>query len=159
MSTLTILAAVLVLAGVVGVVVPVLPGLLLVWAGVAVWAFDRGGAWGWGTLAAVTVLLAAGTAVKYLVPGRRLKRDGVPGRTLAAGAVLGLAGFFLVPVLGLFLGFVLGVYLAERVRLGDHPPAWASTRKALAATGWSILIELGTALTAATLWVTAAVVS
>lgn len=159
MAALTILAAVLVAVGLVGVVVPVLPGLVLVWAGVAVWAYDRGGPWGWGTLAVVSVVLVAGTAVKYLVPGRRLKREGVPGRTLVAGGLLGLAGFFLVPVVGLFLGFVLGVYLAERVRLGDHPPAWASTRKALAATGWSILIELATALTAATLWVTAAVVS
>lgn len=159
MSALTLLAAALVTVGLAGVVVPVLPGLLLVWAGVAVWSFDRGGAWGWGTLAVVTVLLAVGSAVKYLVPGRRLKRDGVPGRTLVAGGLLGLVGFFVVPVVGLFLGFVLGVYLAERVRLGDHPPAWVSTRKALAATGWSILIELATALTAATLWVTAAVVS
>jgi uncharacterized protein len=110
-------------------------------------------------LAVVTVVLVVGSVVKYLVPGRRLKRDGVPGRTLVIGGLLGLAGFFVVPVVGLFLGFVLGVYLSERQRLGEHQPAWESTRKALAATGWSILIELGTGLTAATCWVTAAVLS
>jgi uncharacterized protein YqgC (DUF456 family) len=139
------------------VIVPVVPGLLLVWAGVAVWAAGRHDAWGWGTLGLVTVLLLVGSVVKYLVPGRRLKRDGIPGRSLLLGGLLGVVGFFVVPVVGLLVGFVLGIYLSERARLGDHPQAWVSTRKALAATGWSILIELATGLAATTLWVTAAI--
>jgi uncharacterized protein len=153
----TLLAALLVGIGLVGVIVPLLPGLLLVWAGIAVWAFARQDAWGWGTLALVTVLLLAGSVIKYLLPGRRLKQDGVPGRSLLLGGLLGVVGFFVLPVVGLFVGFVLGIYLSERARLGEHPPAWASTRKALVATGWSILIELATGLAAATVWVTAAI--
>jgi NADH-quinone oxidoreductase subunit E len=34
--------------------------------------------------------------------------------------VLGIVGFFVVPVVGLLLGFVLGVYLAELARLGRN---------------------------------------
>ena len=34
------------------------------------------------------------------------------------GGACGVVGFFVVPVVGLFLGFVLGVYVAERRRLG-----------------------------------------
>ena len=157
MAGTTLVAAVLVAAGLAGIVVPVLPGLGLVWAGVVVWAVGRGDAWGWGTVALVTVIVAAGSVVKYLVPGRRLKRGGIPGHSLLLGAVLGVVGFFVVPVVGLFLGFVLGIYLSERVRLGDHRQAWVSTRKALGAAGWSILIELGTGMAAATVWVTAAI--
>jgi len=157
MAGTTVVAALMVAVGLAGIVIPVLPGLVLVWAGVAVWALGRGDAWGWGTLALVTVIVAAGSVVKYLVPGRRLQRHGIPGRSLLVGAVLGVVGFFVLPVVGLFVGFVLGIYLSERVRLGSHPQAWASTRKALAATGWSILIELGTGLVAATAWVTAAI--
>jgi len=61
-----------------------------------------------------------------------------------------------VPVVGLVLGFVLGVYLAERARLG-RDGAWPSTRTALGAVGWSILIELAAGLLATAVWVGALV--
>ena len=51
------------------------------------------------------------------------------------------AGFFVVPVVGLVLGFVAGVYAAERRRVGVEA-AWPSTLAALRAVGLCILIEL-----------------
>jgi uncharacterized protein YqgC (DUF456 family) len=101
--------------------------------------------------------VAVGSVVKYLLPGRRLRDSGVPGRTIAVGVVLGVVGFFVIPVVGLFLGFVLGVYLAELARLGGHERAWPSTRHALTAVGWSIVIELATGLLAAAVWIGAVV--
>ena len=138
--------------GLVGVLVPVLPGLLLVWAAVTVWAFAESSATGWVVLALVTALLAVGTVVKYVVPGRRLRQAGIPWTSTAAGGVLGLVGFFVLPVLGLLIGFVLGVYLAERARLGADRPAWESTRQALVAAGWSLLIELAAGVAMAITW-------
>ncbi|MGQ0572705.1 MAG: DUF456 domain-containing protein [Pseudonocardia sp.] len=155
----TVLAAVLVAAGLVGILLPVLPGLLLVLAGIAVWAVPRNDAVGWTVLAAAAAIVAIGTVAKYLLPGRRLRDSGVPTRTMVAGAALGVVGFFVIPVLGLFLGFVLGVFLAELARLGDGALAWPSTRGALYAVGWSILIELAAGLVAAAVWVGALVLT
>ena len=152
-------AAVLVLMGLVGIVVPVLPGLLLVVVGIAAWAVPRGDALAWTTLGIAIAIVVAGTVVKYLLPGKRLKEAGVPGRTLALGAVLGIVGFFVVPIVGLFLGFVLGIYLGEQLRLKDGRKAWASTRKALAAVGWSVAIELLAGVLAAGVWVGALVLA
>ena len=42
---------------------------------------------------------------------------GVPTRTLLFGSLLGIIGFSVVPIFGLFPGFVLGVFLAESARL------------------------------------------
>ena len=143
---MTLLSGLMIVVGLVGIVVPVLPGLLLVWGGVAVWSLARHDTAGWLVLGVVTALAVAGSVVKYLLPGRRLRTSGVPWSTLAAGGVLCVIGFFVVPVIGLPLGFVLGVYLAERFRLPGHAAAWASTRAALAAVGWSMVIEFLTAL-------------
>jgi uncharacterized protein YqgC (DUF456 family) len=153
----TVIAAVLVAVGIVGILLPVLPGLILVVAGIAVWAVARGDAVAWIVLAVAVAIVVVGTVVKYLLPGRRLRDSGVPGRTIAAGAVLGVVGFFVIPVVGLFVGFVLGVYLVELARLGGHERAWPSTKEALGAVGWSILIELATGLLAAAVWIGALV--
>jgi hypothetical protein len=73
----------------------------------------------------------------------------VPRRSTLIGVLLGLVGFFVIPVVGMFVGFPLGVYLSERHRLGSGDRAWASTKHALRATGLSIMIEfVGTALAA-----------
>jgi uncharacterized protein YqgC (DUF456 family) len=149
----TLLAGLLIVVGIVGVLVPVLPGLLLVLVGIAVWAVPRNDTVGWTVLGLAVLVVVLGSVAKYLLPGRRLREAGVPMRTLALGGVLGLVGFFVIPVVGLFLGFVLGVYLGELGRLGDRSRAWPATKRALAAVGWSILIELATALLAASVWV------
>jgi len=94
---------------------------------------------------------------KYAVPGRRLKEIGIPSSTQWTGVALGLVGFFVVPVIGLFLGFVLGVYLAERRRLGAA--AGASTKAALRAVGLSIVIELVAGTLAAGCWVVGVVLT
>ncbi|MEH1128640.1 DUF456 domain-containing protein [Micromonospora sp. CPCC 206061] len=152
-STVTVLAGLAIVVGIAGVIVPVLPGLLLCWAGVLAWAVLGEGGWGkWVVLAFATLLAFAGTLVKYLWPGRKLKRAGVPNTTLLAGGALGLAGFFLVPLVGLIAGFVLGVWLAERARLGDSGQAWPSTKHALKAVGLSMVIELCAALGIAGAW-------
>jgi uncharacterized protein YqgC (DUF456 family) len=151
-----VLAGLLVVAGLVGVVVPVLPGLLLVVGGIAVWAVPRGDATGWTVLAVAVAIVVLGTVLKYLLPGARMRAAGVPARTLLTGGVLGIVGFFVIPVVGLVLGFVLGVYLAEHARLG-RDGAWPSTRTALAAVGWSILIELAAGLSATAVWIGALV--
>ncbi len=153
MTAETIAAGVLIVVGLVGILLPILPGLLLVLAGIAVWAVPRSDAVGWTVLGAATAIVMIGSVAKYLLPGRRLRDSGVPGRTLGIGAVLGVVGFFVIPIVGLIIGFVLGVYLAERGRLGDRSAAWPSTRGALAAVGWSIIIELAAGLLAAAVWV------
>jgi uncharacterized protein len=65
-------------------------------------------------------------------------------------------GFFVVPVVGLPLGFLLGVYLSELQRVGRER-AWPATRAAVGAAGLSLLIELAAGLLAATTWLLGAV--
>lgn len=152
-GTITLIAGLAILVGIFGVVIPVLPGLLLCWAGVLLWAIFADGGWvKWLIFAVATAIAVTGTVVKYAWPGRNLKRSGVPNRSLLAGGLLGLVGFFVVPVVGLVLGFVLGVYLAERVRLADSAQAWPSTKQALKAAGLSMLIELAAGIAIGITW-------
>ena len=150
-----ILVGLAIAVGLIGIVVAALPGLILVWGAVAVWAFVEKTPLAWVVLVIATVLTVGGQTVKYTVPGKRLRDAGVPKRSLLSGAVLGLIGFFVIPIVGLVIGFVLGVYLAERIRLKDHRQAWPNTKHAIKAAGLSIAIEMAAGLAIAGLWLVA----
>ncbi|MEV6301535.1 DUF456 domain-containing protein [Actinoplanes sp. NPDC051861] len=149
-----LLSGLLIATGVVGVMLPMLPGLLLTWSGVLLWALLGDGSAGvrYTVLAAATVIAGAGMVIKFLWPGKKLRNSGVPTSALMAGGVLGLIGFFAIPVIGLVLGFLLGVWLVELNRLGSER-AWPSTRAALGAVGLSLMVEFAAALGIAVVWV------
>ncbi|KWX01272.1 DUF456 domain-containing protein [Carbonactinospora thermoautotrophica] len=151
-TTGLVLVGLTLLVGLAGVVLPVLPGLLLCWAAVLVWALVERTAVAWAVLGVATLLIGLSQVAKYLVPGRRMRAAGVPWSSLALGGALGVVGFFLVPVAGLVLGFVLGVYAAEWLRLRTREGAWRSTVHALKAVGLSILIELAAGLLVTATW-------
>ena len=148
-----VLVAVAIAVGLAGILVPLLPGTLLVWAAIAVWAYIEHTTVSGVVLGVATVVLGAGILVKYLWPARRMRAADVNGRALAAGAVLGVIGFFVIPVAGLLVGFVAGVYLAELAQRRDQRRAWASTVHAVKGVALSVGVELLAALLAAAAWV------
>ncbi len=158
MTGAEVLVALAIAVGLVGVIVPVLPGSLLVLGAILVWAWDLGTPTAWVVFAVATTFIAVGSIVKYVVPGRRLKDNDIPSSTLVLGGLLGVVGFFVIPVIGLLIGFVLGVYLAELQRVGGAA-AWPATKHALKAVGLSILIELAASLFAAATWVVGLVIT
>jgi uncharacterized protein YqgC (DUF456 family) len=151
MTGTVIVSGVLVVVGLFGIVVPVVPGTLVVLLGIFVWAAEESSTASWFVLGIAAACLAAGMVVKYAVPGRRLKAA-VPTSTLVYGGIGAVVGFFVIPLVGALVGFPVGIYLAERARVGAAG-ARQSTRSALQAVGISILIELAAALTATAVWV------
>jgi uncharacterized protein YqgC (DUF456 family) len=148
-----VLVALAIAVGLVGIVLPFLPGTLLIYAAIAVWAFMVRGTVAWVVLGVVTAVLGASLLVKYLWPARRMRAADVSGRTLAAGAVAGVIGFFVIPVVGLIVGFVAGVYLAELAHRRDNRRAWASTVHAVKGVALSVGVELAGGLIATAAWV------
>lgn len=142
-----LLIALVMLVGIVGVVVPVLPGLALVWAAGLVWVWLDGG--GPGRIAVgvlLTLLLVVGTVVKYALPARSATGAGAPRTTLLLGVAGSVVGLFLIPLVGVVVGGVGAVFVAELARLRDAQAAWRSTWAVLRAVGIGILVELTAAV-------------
>ncbi|WP_310717952.1 DUF456 domain-containing protein [Streptomyces lydicus] len=140
------------LLGLFGVLVPGIPGPLLVWAAVLWWAVTDKSAPAWTVLMGATALLLLNQVLKWLLPARDLRAAGAPYRTLFLAGTAGIVGFFVIPVIGGLLGAVGGLYALERVRLGSHGDAWASTRTVMRTIGLSVLIELFTCLLVVGAW-------
>lgn len=148
-----LLVGLVMVAGLVGIVLPVLPGLLLMWAAGLWWAIaDGGGVTRWVVLGVLTALLVLGTVTKYVLPARSAAARGAPVSTLVIGALAAVVGFFVIPVVGLLIGGIAGIYLAEYARLRDGGQAWTSTRAALVAIGIGVLIELTAGVLMLAVW-------
>lgn len=158
-TALDLLVGVACLVGIVGTILPVLPGTLLCAAAVALWGVLTGGTPGWSVAVAAVLLLALTIGLKYLIPARWLKEDGVPAWVLVAGGLVGIVGFFVIPVVGLILGFIVGIFLAELIRLRSLARAWPTTWTAMKAAGLSSLIELAGALFITAGWVAAVILT
>lgn len=149
----------IIVLGLLGVVVPVIPGLIVALGGVLVWAVDLGTTTGWIVFAICCALYAAALVLQFLIPGRRMKAAGIATSTLFIGLLVGIVGFFVVPVIGGPLGFVLGIYLVEYAHSRDGQRAWTSTKAALRGVLHSMGIELCAGLLILTTWIVGVVVS
>ena len=64
-----LLVAAVIFVGLIGIVVPILPGTLLIAGALLVWAIVVGG-WAWSVFAAAMLALVVGEVIKYLVAGK-----------------------------------------------------------------------------------------
>lgn len=153
-TVVTILCGLAILVGVAGTVIPVLPGSILIGLSLLAWAIWGGaGTAGWVVFGVGLALVLAGMAASAVLTGRKLRQHAIPNRSVVIGLVAGVAGMFLIPVVGLFVGFAAGLLSSEFLRTRDFRIAAVSSWAALKATGLGILVEFGLACLAASAWV------
>ncbi len=146
----TVLTGLLVAAGVVGSVVPIIPGPLLILGAMVL----HGVLTGWDGVATTVVLLggalvALDVVLGIRIPARATSR-GAGRRALVGGALGGVVGFFAIPVVGLPVGWVAGVFLTELP--SGAPAAWRATTATLRSFGVTVLVQAAIALTMAVIW-------
>ncbi len=115
---LWILSVILILLGLAGTVLPVLPGTLLVWGGIMLGAWiDDFARVGMTTVLVISVLAVLAWALDYVAGLLGAKRAGASKLALLGAAVgtvlglfMGLAGVFFMPL----VGAAVGEYLARR---------------------------------------------
>lgn len=120
-TLLWILSTLLILAGLAGTVLPVLPGTLLVWAGIVLGAwiddFTRVSV---TTLVIITVLALVAWALDYVAGLLGAQRAGASRQALWGAAIGTVVGIFMGLVGVLFMplvGAAVGEYLARRDQL------------------------------------------
>ncbi|MGO4549496.1 DUF456 domain-containing protein [Lysobacter sp. 2RAF19] len=110
------IAALLVLVGLAGVILPALPGLPLVFAGMllAAWAGNFQEI-GWVTLVVLGLMTAVSFVIDFWATAHGAKRVGASKQAIW-GAILGtFAGLFVMPPLGLFIGPFVGALIGELI--------------------------------------------
>jgi len=108
-----VLAALIVIAGLVGTVVPALPGVPLIFVGLALAAWSTGfETVGWGTLGVLALLTAIAVIIDIMSAAFGAKRLGASPRAFWGATLGAIVGMFF-GLVGILLGPFIGAVAAE----------------------------------------------
>ena len=139
LETLTLLALIV---GLVGLIMPVFPGLVVMWLGTLVYAILQNAAgemtsWKWFLFGVITILMISGSIVDNLIIAYKMRDKYIPWSSIMFAFAAGLiASIFFTPLIGL-VAAPLGLYLAENRRLKNNEAAIDSTKAYMIGWGWA----------------------
>ncbi|NLF64237.1 MAG: DUF456 domain-containing protein [Chloroflexi bacterium] len=144
------IAVLFILVGLVGVILPILPGTLLVWLSVFFYYLVER-ALGFAAIDPITFIvvtalaLVAGTSEIWL-PLLGARQSGSSKRTMVAGLLGALIGTFVLPIplVGTVVGYAAGVLLGEYQKHGDWDKALRAGAGGLAGWGLATVLQLVT---------------
>lgn len=149
------LGVLLIVVGIVGVFIPILPGPVLIWGGALAWAIGDGfQRVGWPTLIVMALLMIAAWGSDLLLTTYFTRRSSSSWLTVLGAIIGGIAGgallTFGVPVIGSIIGAVLGgllgVLVVELLRKRQLRPALQSSGNYLVGCIFGQMVELLIAL-------------
>ena len=116
--------------GLVGTVVPILPGPILIWLSALVWAWADGfERVGWPTLVVMGLLALAAMTSNLLLSVMGARQGGASWRGLIVASLGAIAGFLIFNFIGGLVGAVLGLWGWEAYkRGGDWRNSWRASR-------------------------------
>ena len=139
LETLTRFALII---GLAGLIVPVFPGLTIMWIATLVYALiqnasDKMTGWDWVAFSCITLLMVGGNIADNLIIAAKMRDQFIPWSSIliafAAGIVVSL---FFTPLIGL-IAAPLALFLAELRRLDNRDQAIKSTKAYMIGWGWA----------------------
>jgi len=128
---------VLMLIGLGGLIIPILPGLVIIWvAALGYGIFVGFDTLGWIMFALITVLMIVGELVEHVLMGTLAHKEGAPWWVVLIVLAVAIAGNFFFPILGGILAGLLALFGIEWLRSKDARKALVSMRGLLVGFAW-----------------------
>jgi hypothetical protein len=125
------------LVGLFGLIVPIFPGLVVIWLAALGYGVAQGfGTLGWIVFGVISLLMVAGSLADNLMMGAGARQGGASWGTILVALAAGVLGTVFFPPIGGIIAAPLAVLVLEYVRLRDWQKAWQALRGL--ATGWGL---------------------
>jgi uncharacterized protein YqgC (DUF456 family) len=145
------------LVGLVGLVIPIFPGIVVIWLSALMYAViaalaGRMTVWDWLLFALITILMVIGSLVDNIIIAKKLRETGTPWKSIGIGYAVGLvSSLFLTPFAALVIT-PLALYSAEYWRLRNARLAFESVKGWLIGFGWTFLVLIAIGTLMISLW-------
>ncbi len=156
-TLLEILTFLVLLTGLIGLIIPVFPGLTVMWLGTLVYAIIQAMSgnmtWvDWLLFVVITLLMIGGNIVDNIIIAKHMLDKDVPWSSIIWAFVAGMVvSIFFTPIAGI-IASPLGLFLAEWYRLKDRSIAFANTKAWMTGWGWSIAARIGIGVVMIIFW-------
>ncbi|MBM3152303.1 MAG: DUF456 domain-containing protein [Chloroflexi bacterium] len=148
-----VVALTIMLFGLTGLIVPIFPGLVVIWLAALGYGLAAGfGALGWVMFAIITALMIVGSFIDNILMGTQAHKSGASWVSVAFALVFGIAGNFVVPVLGGLLAALLALFISEWIRRKDRSEAWKATIGMVTGFSLAVIIRFIMGLVMIGLW-------
>jgi uncharacterized protein YqgC (DUF456 family) len=125
------------LVGLLGLVVPLFPGIVVIWLAALGYGIVVGfNPPGIVLFVVITILMLAGTTVDNVLMSVGARKSGASWLSLGAAFLAGIAGTLLLPPIGGLIATPLAVFLIEYARNRDWNKTWTAVRGL--AVGWGL---------------------
>jgi len=136
-------------------VIPFLPGLVIIWVAALGYGIAAGfGVLGWVMFALITVLMLAGSILDNVLMGTTAHKEGAPWWVVLVALAAAIVGSFVIPIpiIGGILSALLVLFLIEWLRRKDWRKALTSMKGMLVGCGWAFVFRFIIGLIMIGLW-------
>jgi len=139
--SIQVIALTIMLFGLLGLIIPIFPGLVVIWLAALGFGIASGfGTLGWIMFAIITLLMLAGSFIDNILMGTQAHKSGASWISILFALVFGIAGNFVIPVIGGLIAALLALFIAEWIRRKNREDAWKATVGL--ATGFSLAVVI-----------------
>ena len=142
------------LVGLLSLVIPGMPGLVVIWVAALVYALLTGFSawWVWVIFIVITLLMIVGNLADNVIMGAGAREKGASWWAIGGSFLAGfIASFFLTPIGGLLV-MLAGLFLVEVIRLKNWREALGSTGGMALGFGQAVLVRGAIGLVMIGLW-------
>jgi hypothetical protein len=154
LQTLTLFVLIV---GLLGLLIPVFPALVVMWLATLIYALIENTAgrmtWvGWTLFALITVLMLFGSVIDNIIIAQKMRGQSIPWSSIGLAFLAGiLASIFFTPFVGMAAS-PLSLFGVEYLRLRDRKLAFTSAKTYMIAWGWSFAAVFGVGVLMILLW-------
>src|SRR4030066_1208968 len=128
-SSIIWVTLVIMLVGLFGLIVPVFPGITVIWLTALGYGVITGfSTLGWVWFAVITILLIVGVTIDNVLMGAKARKEGAAWSSLGLGWLAGIVGTILLPPLGGFIAGAVVLVLMEYLHQRDFNKALLTLR-------------------------------
>ncbi len=153
-TSITVITLIIMLFGLFGLIMPVFPGLVIIWLAALGFGLVHGFASvGWGIFTVITVLMLIGNISDGILMGKKALDYGAAKSSLVLAAIVSVMVSLIFSPLGGLIAAPIVLYLAEKNQGHTTEEAKAITKGLMVGWGWAFVLRFVIGIAMIVLWV------